>query len=467
MNGLLRQLNPTRRLVGRVFLWFWLTCLITAVIAVVSARWLSEELSVAAAAPEDITSLNQVAAILEGKRAAYRPLDAILTRVSRTVRGNVVALDTQSGDIVRGMGPPLRPDDIRDLKQAASQRSPIALRRGIVRITGPVRADYDGREQALFLMRLDERPPHRPTLFVMIALAVVISAALSYWFARSLVRPLLTIQHATGELARGNWQSRVGNATKRKDEVGQLARDFNAMAAQLESMWQAQQRLLADISHELRSPLARLQMGLGIAHQKKVDPQLLERIEREADRMESLIAQLLTLSRTEAGALRRQTVGLSALCEDWLQDAQFEAKGQDKALTMAPIPERAVRVDPELCVRALENVVRNAIHYATQHVHVHVAVCDRYWEMQVCDDGPGLTREECGKIFAPFYRTSDARERESGGVGLGLSIAKAAIEMHHGSIHAEPLGEGGLKVTMRFPLDDTDDELDADNGTPT
>lgn len=461
---IIEQVNPTRKLVGRVFLWFWLTCLVTAVIAVWSSRFFFEELSVTAVTGEERDRLTKIGAMVDRDRAQRRPMQEVLRRISGPMQGVVVAVDRQSGDVIRGPGPPIRPADMADIRRIAEQETPIALRRGIVRITGPVSVMHDNRPYAVFLLRVGDGPPHRPSLFVLIAIAIVISGVLSYWFARSLVRPLLTIKQAAGELAKGNWTTRVGDATDRKDEVGQLARDFNAMAERLASMWEAQQRLLADISHELRSPLARLQMGLGIAHQKQVDPALLSRIEQEAERMESLIAQLLALSRAESGAFSPQSVSLPELCEELFGNARFEARAHDKEVLTEPLPEMQVEVDRELCLRALENVMRNAIRYCRQRVSVSAATNQNSWSLCVCDDGPGLSQSECEHIFAPFYRTSCARDRETGGIGLGLAIAKAAVQMHHGSIHAEPLSEGGLKVVLTFPLNAKHNELDTDTG---
>jgi len=262
----------------------------------------------------------------------------------------------------------------------------------------------------------------------------------------------LHIQGSAKKLANGNWQTRVGKAANRHDELGQLARDFNLMAEQLESMWGAQKRLLADVSHELRSPLARLQMALGLAHQQNVDPKTLQRIEREANRMEALIQQLLTLSRAEAGEVSFQQQGLNDVLSDILVDARFEAESNNKQLQIASVPSITVNVDSMMFCRAVENVLRNAIRHSHQLVTITFSKDNQNTYIHITDDGEGLSSEECERIFAPFYRASLARERESGGVGLGLSIAKAALELHHGRITAEQADTGGLRVTIALPL---------------
>jgi two-component system sensor histidine kinase CpxA len=274
---------------------------------------------------------------------------------------------------------------------------------------------------------------------------------LSWLFAKTLTNPILHIQGSAKRLASGDWQTRVGKAAKRQDELGQLARDFNKMAEQLESMWGAQKRLLADVSHELRSPLARLQMALGLAHQQNVDPATLSRVEREADRMEALVSQLLTLSRAEAGEANMQKHALSLVLNDVLTDANFEVANKNKQLKIDDIPKKAVVIDSMMFCRAVENVLRNAIRHSKLVTHIAFSEDAQHWCIHITDDGDGLTSEECERIFSPFYRATLARERESGGVGLGLSIAKAAVELHHGRIIAEPSERGGLRVTMSFP----------------
>jgi two-component system sensor histidine kinase CpxA len=171
-------------------------------------------------------------------------------------------------------------------------------------------------------------------------------------------------------------------------------------------MWGAQKRLLADVSHELRSPLARLQMALGLAHQQNVDPETLTRVEREADRMEALIRQLLALSRAEAGEVSLQTIPLSLALNDVFTDANFEAANSNKQLLIQAIPEYTVCVDSMMLCRAVENVLRNAIRHSHYLTEVSFNADATHWFIHITDDGDGLSKEECERIFAPFYRAS-------------------------------------------------------------
>ena len=448
---ILRNINPTRAIMGRLFLWFWATFIVTAVLAIWGSRLFFEDLQVIDVKPRELAELNQMVERIQRERFSTLPIHEALDRASRGIRGRLVAVALNNNQLIAGGGPPLRENDKKDLLRLVGQNAPIAVKRGALKIIGPVFFERNETRYALFSARLDMPDRQTPPFFLLLVIALITTTLLSWLFAKSLTNPILHIQGSAKRLASGDWQTRVGRAAKRQDELGQLARDFNKMAEQLESMWGAQKRLLADVSHELRSPLARLQMALGLAHQQHVDPDTLVRIEREADRMEALVSQLLTLSRAEAGEINAHNQPLSMVLNDVFTDAHFEAANINKQLRIADIPERVVKVDSMLLCRAVENVLRNAIRHSKQLTDVTFSEDRQTWRIHITDDGDGLDEVECERIFAPFYRATLARERASGGVGLGLSIAKAAVELHHGSIVAEPAKNGGLRVTLSFP----------------
>ena len=451
MVKLLRSISPTRAIMGRLFLWFWATFIVTSLLAIWGSRLFFEDLQVVQIKPREVEDLNQAIERMQRERFQSIPLHEALDRNSRGIRGRLVAVDIRDNRLVSGGGPPLRDNDKEDLLRLVNQTSPIAVKRGAFKILGPVFFDRDNSRFALFAVKLDMPEKQTPPVLLFLAIALITTTLLSWLFAKTLTNPILHIQGSAKRLASGDWQTRVGKAAKRQDELGQLARDFNKMAEQLESMWGAQKRLLADVSHELRSPLARLQMALGLAHQQNVDPATLSRVEREADRMEALVSQLLTLSRAEAGEANMQKHALSLVLNDVLTDANFEAANKNKQLRIDDIPKKTVVIDSMMFCRAVENVLRNAIRHSKLVTHIAFSEDAQYWCIHITDDGDGLTIEECERIFSPFYRATLARERESGGVGLGLSIAKAAVELHHGRIIAEPAERGGLRVTMSFP----------------
>jgi two-component system sensor histidine kinase CpxA len=283
-----------------------------------------------------------------------------------------------------------------------------------------------------------------------------------YWLARYLTTPLLKLRATTNELAEGNLGARVAaKLTKRRDEVGQLGRDFNVMAQRLESMVTVQQRLLGDISHELRSPLARLGVALGLARQRAgvgADGAL-NRIERESDNLNEMISQLLTLTRLESGtdSRKRTNVELDALVREVADDADFEARSMNRTVQVVAAEKCSINGVEELLRSAVENVVRNAVRFAPEGTAVEVALRkqngagDNFAVISVRDRGNGVPAEALEKIFQPFYRTQDARDRQSGGgTGLGLAITERAVRMHGGTVQASNSADGGLAVEMRL-----------------
>lgn len=445
------RINPARGIMGRLFLWFWATFIVTALLAFWGSRIFFHELQIEALDPKERAVLNNTRDRILSKRNAQLSLETILRRGSRGMSGRLLAIELDTKRVVVGGGPRLRENDREDLDRLLSQTSPISIKRGAIRTTGPLSFERNNQRYALFIMRIEGPNDTVPPYALFLGIALITTSLLSWLFAKSLTGPILRIQKSANHLANGDWSTRVLHAETRHDELGQLARDFNRMAEQLEQMWGAQKRLLADVSHELRSPLARLQMALGLAHQQNIDPVTLTRIEREAERMEALIAHLLTLSRAEAGNASFNVVSLPTVLHDVLTDASFEAANKNRLLSIGDVPDISVNVDAIMLCRAVENVLRNAIRHSKAHVDVHFDVSEHDWIIHIIDDGEGLSVDECERVFSPFYRASLARERASGGVGLGLSIAKAAVELHDGKIKAAPGDKGGLRVSLSFP----------------
>jgi two-component system sensor histidine kinase CpxA len=311
------------------------------------------------------------------------------------------------------------------------------------------------------------RPPFQSlwqTQAIRLLIILVIGGIFCYGMARYLTGPFLKLRTTTNQLAEGDLSARVtSDIAKRRDEVGQLGRDFNVMAERLESMVKAQQRLLGDISHELRSPLARLGVALGLARQRS-GPEAngaLDRIERESENLNEMISQLLTLTRLESGTdgRRRSEVDLAALVREVSDDADFEARSLNRSVQVVTTDKCSINGVEDLLRSAVENVVRNAVRFTPEGTAVEVALRkqngagDNFAVISVRDRGRGVPAESIEKIFRPFYRTEDARDRQSGGgTGLGLAITERAVRMHGGTIHAANAPEGGLSVEMRFHL---------------
>jgi len=290
------------------------------------------------------------------------------------------------------------------------------------------------------------------------------SGIVCYFLSWYMTKPVVALRAATRKIAAGDLTARAGAAESRgRDEIAGLVRDFDTMAARLEMLVKAQSRLLNDISHELRSPLARLNVALGLARQRSgpESAAMLERIELEAGRLNELIGRLLTLARMEDGEQRVPStpVLLDEVVLGVAEDAEFEAQAR-RCHVRSEIPAGtwAVRGDASLLHSAVENVVRNAIRYTREGSTVEVALekGEKNGEteaiVRVTDCGDGVPEDALEKLFQPFYRLDDARGRQTGGVGLGLAITERAVRFHRGRVSAANRPGGGLMVEIRLPL---------------
>jgi len=288
---------------------------------------------------------------------------------------------------------------------------------------------------------------NRPRAFVTpILLATLVSAIICLLLARYLTAPIGRLRQATQKLAQGDLTQRVSPSMgKRKDEIVELANDFDYMAEQLQALLESHKQLLRDASHELRSPLARLQVALGLARQRGGDSasQELDRIEREAERLNDLIGQLLTLARfeTNTAEIEHSAVDLAALLEQVVDDAAFEARASNREVKIIQSMPVTIKGNNVLLNSALENVIRNAVRYTTEGTAVEVILKDDnenpgWIVIKVRDHGPGIPEKMLESIFEPFVRVGEARDRQSGGYGLGLAIAKRAVSLHGGKMMA-------------------------------
>ena len=330
------------------------------------------------------------------------------------------------------------------------------------------RASADGKHRYTIVMGLPPGPRvfigPRGVPFTGLIIGVISSGLVCYLLAWFLTKPIVRLRTATRQLAAGDLTARTGApVTKRRDEVASLMRDFDDMAERLEMLVKAQSRLLNDISHELRSPLARLNVALGLARQRSgvESADMLERIELEASRLNELIGRILTLARLEDGEQQvpQTPVPLDELVANIAEDAEFEAQARHCHVhTEIPEGNWDVRGNDSLLHSAVENVVRNAIRYTQERSSVAIALTREPGAkgpeavLQVSDSGPGVPADALSKLFLPFYRLDDARGRLTGGVGLGLAITERAVRFHGGKVTAFNRPEGGLRIEIRLPL---------------
>jgi two-component system, OmpR family, sensor histidine kinase CpxA len=350
---------------------------------------------------------------------------------------------------------------------------PLPQRPGMLfprpQILTEARASSDGQHLYTIAMELPPGPrvflgpPWRVPVPGLI-IAVLSSGLVCYFLAWYMTKPVTRLRAATQQLAAGDLTARAGDPkSKRRDEIAGLVRDFDAMAARLETLVKAQSRLLNDISHELRSPLARLNVALGLARQRSgpETESMLERIELEAGRLNELIGRLLTLARLEDGEQRvaAAPVSLDEVVLNVAEDAEFEAQARHcHVRSEIPAGSWEVRGEASLLHSAIENVVRNAIRYTREGtaVEIHLekteAADGAEAVVRVTDCGSGVPADALEKLFQPFYRLDDARGRQTGGVGLGLAITERAVRFHGGRVAAVNRAEGGLMVEIHLPL---------------
>jgi two-component system, OmpR family, sensor kinase len=310
--------------------------------------------------------------------------------------------------------------------------------------------------------------PRRPSIFgalslpgislMILCIALVVSAFASWWLARHLSAPIRRIQAGARALAGENLDVRVSAGLEdRKDELAVLARDFDAMADQLRTNRGAITRLLRDISHELRSPLARMRLAIGLARQPTADPsRQLDRMEREIERLDSLISQVLKLARLSGtdAPFEREAFDVDEMIEEVVRDANFEGAAKGCMVRTLGAANSSVNGSRELLRSAIENVLRNAVRYSPQGSRVEVAVerGDSGLTVSVRDQGPGVPESEVERIFEPFYRVAESRDRDTGGEGIGLAITSRVMRAHGGSASADNRAGGGFEVRLSLPL---------------
>jgi two-component system sensor histidine kinase CpxA len=291
-------------------------------------------------------------------------------------------------------------------------------------------------------------------------LALGVSGLICFLLTRHITSPLFELRRGAEAIAVGNLTARVPeNLRNRRDEIGQLGRDFDRMAERLESLVDGHKRLLGDVSHELRSPLSRLLVALGLARRANAEesPELFDRISLEAGRLDNLIGQLLTLSRIETGshAAATSSIDLTALVHEVVADADFEARAQSKSVGVTAFEECTVSGSEELLRSAVENVVRNGVRFTREGTGVDVSIRRERNRavVRVRDLGPGVPETLLSEMFLPFRRAQNTHGTQNEGSGLGLAIAHRAVAANGGRIGAMNAADGGLIVDIEFPLE--------------
>lgn len=447
-----------RSLFLRIFLSYWIATalfLVLAIVVTLTIRPTSDIAEVQAQQPKFLRDAVQ-AYEAGGEDAARRYFRSI--HDAQHVR--LFLFDDQGRELLGRRPPPWIEAVARGQRRTADS---VWGRIGPLRLLRES-ATADGRRYTL-VSELPEQHllfgPHGvPGLGLFIA--ILSSGLVCYVLARYLTAPVVRLRVATQKLASGDLSARAGVPhSRRHDEIAELMRDFDRMAERLEKLVNAQTRLLTDISHELRSPLARLNVALELARQRSGPDagSALERIDRETGRLNEMIQRLLTIARLEAGdqSIEKSPIHLAQLIHEVAKDAAFEAQNRHCEVEVVVVDGCVVSGNSSLLHSAIENVARNAIRYTQEGTNVQIRLEQGQGPggaeavIRVTDCGPGVPDEALDKLFQPFYRIDDARERQTGGVGLGLAITDRAVRLHGGTIRAANRPQGGLMVEIRLP----------------
>lgn len=296
---------------------------------------------------------------------------------------------------------------------------------------------------------------------ILILLILLITSPLLWWFTRMLTKPISRLQEAANSVALGNFKIDKSLVANGPLELRQVGQSFNRMASSIDHLISNQQTLLSSISHELKTPLTRLQLATALVRHECGETDSVKRIEREIGRMDKMISELLLLSRHQMNSqVERDIFYANTLWTDIINDAKFEAEQRGITfLTNIRLPKNELQLNGNfrLLESAVENIVTNALKYTKDKIELHIFIQEEeeeeeFLRIRIDDNGSGVYPDEFEKIFKPFYRVDETRTRTTGGTGLGLAIVSNVIQEHQGKVWAEKSPLGGLAVTIRLPL---------------
>ena len=455
-------------LYGRIFAIFWFTMFLVVLVVLALPRF--DPRQTRDIAPPHYERFVDIRDQLEQRFAGFSEIDAVVRQLDgrRSHRGfddnkmrlfitdldgNIQLVERSSDHVFKALRNFVTTID--------NPQKPQQKLYGKMMISGPLPIRLANADYYLYLGSRAGEPPHfLLQLFdspMRLLLAVMlVSTPLLLWLAWALSQPARRLEKAAQRVAQGVFETDP-ELEKGTSEFRQAGASFNQMVTAVNVMISRQQRLLSDISHELRSPLTRLRMAQALATRKQGESADLTRIDVEAQRLEAMIGKLLELSSVQVDShLNRDVLSLSDLCGELLADGQFEAEQMGKALVASDVPLRSISCHPQWLMSALENIVRNGVYYSKTQVRVSLVVTKLantdHVVIRVADDGEGVPEDELSSIFRPFYRVSTARDRHSGGAGLGLAIAENAIRQHNGTVRAARSELGGLLVEVALPL---------------
>src|SRR6267142_3025499 len=457
---------PVHRLFLKIFSWFWVTALVIIAIMFVGRRVMDLKPTDSSSMYTSVASLVAAEAANAYESGGPREFARFADNLAGGHKTQVFLLDEFNKDVLSRA---ISKDAFRLARQTGKDQLVTKYIPLFERIAAYKFVSRSGRPYTLVVyehslgLNLTGALLSAGIPFLFGLLFVV--TVLCFWLAYHIATPIHSIQSAARRVAQGDLSARVPHAISlRRDELAALAMDFDSMVERIEMLIRTQKTLLNSVSHELRSPLARLNVCLAMIrkHMPEEVIDIGERMERDVARIDTLMGQLLTLSRLEAGLSsgERENVNFTLLVQEVASDGNFEAQSLGKAVSLETSSPIVLERADSLALRsACENIVRNAIHFTRPGTEVKVALgidngaSSSQVILTVCDEGPGVPNDALQNIFSPFFRINEP-ERQSEGNGLGLAIAVEAIRLHHGSITASNLSPGGREISVRMPATD-------------
>jgi two-component system sensor histidine kinase CpxA len=449
-----------RNLFLKIFLSFWATAFLTGIALILSfflqpggvpARWHS--------ALSETARMYGRAAVRGLEVGGYKAAAGYLGDLSQNAHTQACLFNRDGTEIAGNTCETFRPLVNRAIR--TPRDSVFGIRYGLVRVA----LQIPGKNGLyIFATELPAGPravfgPNPLGLALHWCVAILVSGLICYLLTRYLTTPVLELRTASRQLAAGKLNTRAaGSAAARNDELGELVRDFNAMADRIESLVSSQRQLISDISHELRSPLARLIVAMDLARERKGSDPAFDRMERDFERLSEMVGRLLTVARLDAASasVEMKILNLSTLVAEMVSDAEFAARESKRSVQLSSENEIYVEGNSDLLRSAIENIVLNALRHTAPDTSVEVRLrhdtATKSAVLTIRDHGPGIPESELTNIFRPFYRVSGARDQESGGVGLGLAITERVVRLHEGTVSAANAAGDGLEVQVRLPM---------------
>jgi signal transduction histidine kinase len=453
----------------KIFLWFWLTVIAIGLTLVVTTLILRHGSRPDEEWQRDLSLYLAVEARIAAEsfeKQGVAGVDGLPLNEKFGKAGPYLFFFDERGREVHGYTPP---SEARQLAAVVNARVPFsAVTHGGDRFAGQWVRGPSGRAYELVLVL-----PRLPIKIILATLGtravigviavILVAGILCFWLARHITQPLVRLGETASQLAAGRLETRVDATIRaRRDEIGGLGQSFDGMAERIASLVDAQRRLLSVVSHELRSPLTRLSLALGLLRQcteaEKIE--FLDRTELEAEHLDKLIGQLLTLAKIDAGADldRAESFDLGSLVQEVAADGNFEAQRRCCSVKADSPASLVMRGVAENIRRAIENPVRNAIRHTRPNTSVEIRM-QRYGAapgsvalIQIRDHGPGVPADSLERIFQPFHKVEGAAATH--GAGLGLAITERIVRSHGGNVRAANATDGGLIVEMELPLVD-------------